>query len=76
MLGQVFGTSRPAVGEHEVRLRNPQLLHFLLRFHNAMVLLPIDANVTPFVAYMYIVTKIPPTILFEKGTTESIVDLR
>ena len=50
MLGQVFGTSRPAVGEHEVRLRNPQLLHFLLRFHNAMVLLPIDANVTLFVA--------------------------
>ena len=41
-----------------------------------MVLLPIDANVTPFVAYMYIVTKIPPKILFEKGTTESIVDLR
>ena len=41
-----------------------------------LFLLPIDANVTPFVAYMYIVTKIPPTILFEKGTTESIVDLR
>ena len=76
MLDQVFGTSRPAVGEHEVRLRYSQLLLFLTRFHVYMILLPIDANVTPFVAYMYIVTKIRPTILFEKGTTESIVDLR
>ena len=38
MLGQVFGTSRPAVGEHKVRLRNPQFLLFLLRFHDCMVL--------------------------------------
>ena len=51
--GNLFHPGCPAVGEHEVRLRDPQLLHFLLRFHNAMVLLPIiDANFTPLVAYM------------------------
>ncbi len=38
------------VGEHKVRLRDPQLLLFLTRFHGYMVLLTIDANVTPFVA--------------------------
>ena len=34
MLGNLFEPCRPALGEQKVRLRNPQLLHFLLRFHN------------------------------------------
>ena len=33
VLGDFFKPGSPAVGEHEVRLGNPQLLLFLLRVH-------------------------------------------
>ena len=35
VLGDLFDPGRPAVGEHEVRLGDPQLLLFLLRFHQS-----------------------------------------
>ena len=33
VLGDLLEPGRPAIGEHEVRLGNPQLLLFRLRFH-------------------------------------------
>ena len=36
MLGNLFEPCRPAVGEHKVRLGDPQFLLFLLRFHDCM----------------------------------------
>ena len=39
--GDLFEPSRPAVGEHEISLGDPQFLLFSLRFHCYKVFLPI-----------------------------------
>ena len=50
MLGNLFEPCRPALGEQKVRLRNPQFLHFLFRFHNFWGYDLIDAKTIPFVS--------------------------
>ena len=54
VLGDFFEPRSPAVGEHEVRLRDPQFLLFLSRFHrHQRVSIIIDAKCVSFVSRNY-----------------------
>ena len=54
VLGDFFEPSSPAVGEHEVRLRDPQLLLFLSCFHHKRIgSIIIDAKSVTFVSRNY-----------------------
>ena len=68
MLGNLFEPCRPALGEHIVRLRDPQLLLFSLRFHDfvVMVYAIIDAKSVSFVIEIketHIVTKMALNVI-------------